>query len=70
MTVIHVDFKDREFWAVKKEVETKLEDWGLEPQKLVPNDAIACALDEVRFYENFDDRLDVLKKLEGVIKSF
>lgn len=63
--IIYVDFRDKEFYAILREVEPQLRSFGFDGEHdLIPADAIACALDEVRSFRNSDERVRVLKKLE------
>ncbi|SMF71173.1 hypothetical protein [Pseudobacteriovorax antillogorgiicola] len=68
MAVIHINFRDREFLSVKKDVIEKLLEWGLDPWALeLPKDAIACALDEVKYYIDAQERLHTLLRLEDLL---
>lgn len=68
MAVIKVEFRDKEFNIIKKDVVDKLVEWGLDPKEVtVPKDAIACALDDLKFYEDEERRNSVLVRLENQI---
>ncbi len=65
MGVIYVDFMDREFYQAKKLVAAQLAQWGLDESiTSIPKDAIACALDEVMYFKDQQQRVLILKKLE------
>lgn len=70
MTLIRIDFKNNNLLNLKKEVVEKLLEWDLDPdrQKL-PGDAIACALDDVKLFETFEERNETLEKLELMFSS-
>ena len=66
MTVIHVNFADREFENIFKQVRDKLEEWGLlDRSSKLPDDAIACALDDLIYFPDLEKRLIILKRLES-----
>lgn len=68
MVVISIDFRNRELRQIKQEVLMKLEDWGLNPKHPgLPRDAIACALDDIKFYEDESHREKELRSLEELI---
>ena len=70
VSVIRVNFKDREFITLKKEVVERLVEWGLDPRLLeVPKDAIACALDEVKQFDSEKSRLEILLRLEDTLAN-
>ena len=70
VSVIRVNFKDREFITLKKEVVERLVEWGLDPRLLdVPKDAIACALDEVKQFDSQQSRLEILLRLEDTLSN-
>ncbi|MCX6131097.1 MAG: hypothetical protein NTX25_18825 [Proteobacteria bacterium] len=65
MTVLHVDFRDKEHYVLLREIEAQLQIFGLDFHKIkIPSDAIACALDEVRHFSNLDQRKQTLLRLE------
>jgi hypothetical protein len=65
MSVIHIDFRDKEHYRLTRLVEEQLESFGLDPTNMpIPDDAIACALDEVKKFTNAGDRKAALVKLE------
>jgi hypothetical protein len=65
MSVIHIDFRDKEHYRLTRLVEEQLESFGLDPTNMpIPDDAIACALDEVKKFANAGDRKAALVKLE------
>lgn len=69
--IIYVDFRDKEFYAILREVEPQLKSFGFDGEHdLIPADAIACALDEVRSFRSNEERVRVLKKLEGHYAQF
>lgn len=65
MSVIHIDFRDKEHYRLTRLVEEQLESFGLDPTNMpIPEDAIACALDEVKKFASAGDRKAALVKLE------
>ncbi len=65
MSVIHIDFRDKEHYRLTRLVEEQLESFGLDPSSTpIPDDAIACALDEVKKFASAQDRKAALIKLE------
>ncbi len=65
MTIINVNFRDKEHYALVKLVEAQLEIFGLNTYAMqVPEDAIACALDEVKVFPDAKMRKIALEKLE------
>jgi hypothetical protein len=65
LSIIHVNFRDKEHYALIREVEAQLLGFGLDHRSIVvPADAIACALDEVRHYTDAAERKQALLKLE------
>jgi hypothetical protein len=66
MSVIHIDFRDKEHYRLVRLVEQQLDSFGFDPAALpVPEDAIACALDEVKKFANDELRKAALMKLEA-----
>jgi hypothetical protein len=66
MSVIHIDFRDKEHYRLTRLVAEQLESFGLDPTNVpIPDDAIACALDEVKKFANAGDRKAALIKLES-----
>jgi hypothetical protein len=66
MSVIHIDFRDKEHYRLTRLVEEQLESFGFDTTSTpIPEDAIACALDEVKKFANNQDRKAALLKLEN-----
>ncbi|WP_141735589.1 hypothetical protein [Oligoflexus tunisiensis] len=66
MSVIHIDFRDKEHYRLARLVEEQLESFGFNTTSMrIPDDAIACALDEVKKFANTTDRKAALIKLEN-----
>ena len=65
LSVLQVNFSDKEHYALVREVEVQLQNFGLQPRHAkIPADAIACALDEVRQFPDLETRKQALIKLE------
>lgn len=65
MTVIHIDFRDKEHYTLLRKVEDQLHSFGFDsPHAAIPEDAIACALDEVKKFSNAELRQAALLKIE------
>jgi len=65
MSVIHIDFRDKEHYTLVRKVEEQLLSFGFESMSVpIPEDAIACALDEVKKFTNAEQRKAALIKLE------
>lgn len=65
MSVIHIDFRDKEHYRLTRLVEEQLESFGFDMTSMpIPEDAIACALDEVKKFPNAQERKAALLKLE------
>lgn len=66
MSVIHIDFRDKEHYALVRLVEEQLQSFGFDSMSVaIPEDAIACALDEVKKFANGELRKAALVKLEA-----
>jgi hypothetical protein len=66
MTVIHIDFRDKEHFRLTRLVTEQLESFGFDTASMpIPEDAIACALDEVKKFASTADRKAALLKLEN-----
>ena len=66
MSVIHIDFRDKEHYALVRKVEEQLQGFGFDSMAaVIPEDAIACALDEVKKFANAEQRKAALVKLEA-----
>ncbi len=65
MSVIHVNFRDKDHYALLRKVEEQLQHFGFDSfAHVIPDDAIACALDEVRQFTDQGERRTALLKLE------
>jgi len=65
MSVIHIDFRDKEHYILVRQVEEQLESFGFDANaSVIPEDAIACALDEVKKFANAELRKNALQKIE------
>jgi hypothetical protein len=65
MSVIHIDFRDKEHYILVRQVEEQLESFGFDVSaSVIPEDAIACALDEVKKFANVELRKAALQKIE------
>jgi hypothetical protein len=65
MSVIHIDFRDKEHYALVRKVEEQLTSFGFDSvTQPIPEDAIACALDEVKKFASPEQRKAALLKLE------
>jgi hypothetical protein len=65
MTVIHVNFRDKEHYALLRKVEEQLLHFGFDSfLSAIPDDAIAVAMDEVRQFNDPIQRKAALMKLE------
>lgn len=70
MNIIKVDFRDKELYQVLKKVEEQLKLFGFDlSQYPIPEDAIACALDEVKQFASLESRRKMLEKIEEQFKS-
>ena len=68
MKLIRVDFRNKDFPKIKSAVINRLVEWGLNPKHPgLPKDAIACALDDIHFYEDDSRRAKALLMLEEQI---
>lgn len=66
MSVIHIDFRDKEHYALLRLVEEQLHSFGFDTMMAaIPEDAIACALDEVKKFASEELRRAALLKLEA-----
>ncbi|HYX31949.1 MAG TPA: hypothetical protein VE954_02460 [Oligoflexus sp.] len=66
MSVIHIDFRDKEHYLLVRLVEEQLDSFGFDiAANPIPEDAIACALDEVKKFATSDLRKAALVKLEA-----
>jgi len=65
MSIIHVNFRDKDHYMLVRKVEEQLHHFGFESMgAAIPEDAIACALDEVRQFKDQEERKSALIKLE------
>lgn len=65
MSVIHIDFRDKEHFLLVRQVEEQLESFGFDTTAaVIPEDALACALDEVKKFANAELRKAALQKIE------
>ena len=63
--LIYIDFRDKDLQALIVQIDQQLVLFGLDPATdLVPADAIACALDEVRAFSDPKARANILHRLE------
>jgi hypothetical protein len=63
--LIYVDFRDKDLQPLIRLVDEQLQLFGLDPKRdAVPQDALACALDEVRRFASVEARLGILRRLE------
>lgn len=63
--LILVDFKDKALHSLIEDVNQRLQVFGFDStQDLIPADAIACALDEVRIFADQESYREVLLKVE------